>query len=230
MPRSPRLVLPNLPFHVTQRGVNRAVIFVDDEDRRCYLRLLRKACMAHQVAIHAFVLMDNHVHLLLTPATEDSLALAMRVSGQTYVQAFNTRHQRSGGLWQGRYHSCLVDSERYLLTVYRYIELNPVRAALVAAPGDFRWSSAHTNLGTTQDPLITPHPVYLALGSTMESRAANYREWLDAGVGDEELAQIRRYVSQQRALGDARFQAMVEETLNRTAGFRPRGRPRKKAI
>jgi putative transposase len=172
--------------------------------------------------------MDNHVHLLLTPATADSLAMAMRASGQSYVQAFNTRHRRSGTLWQGRFHSCLVDSDRYLLTVCRYIELNPVRAALVAAPQEYRWSSIHAHLGMSHDPLITLHPTYLALGTTAETRAATYREWLDAGISDDELAKIRRYISQQRALGDSRFQDMVEKTLNRAAAYRPGGRPRTK--
>ncbi|MEO8366999.1 MAG: transposase, partial [Pseudoxanthomonas sp.] len=225
MPRRARLVLPNQPLHVTQRGVNRAAIFIDDEDRHHYRRLLREACAEHGVALHAFVLMDNHVHLLLTPRTVAALALAMRVSGQSYVQAFNARHRRSGTLWQGRYNSCLVDSDRYLLTVCRYIELNPVRAAMVAQPQDYRWSSVHTHLGTACDPLITPHPLYLALGSTMGMRAEAYRQWLEAGVSQEELVDIRRYIAQQRAYGDHRFQAMVEKTLNRTAVYRPGGRP-----
>lgn len=225
MPRRARLVLPHQPLHVTQRGVNRAAIFLDDEDRHHYRLLLREACVDQHVAVHAFVLMDNHVHLLLTPTTATSLALAMRISGQRYVQAFNARHRRSGTLWQGRFNSCLVDSDRYLLTVCRYIELNPVRAAMVAKPEDYRWSSVHTHLGTACDPLITPHPLYLALGSTIEARALAYRQWLEAGVAQEELAEIRRYIAQQRALGDDRFQMMVEKTLNRTAVYRPGGRP-----
>lgn len=228
MPRRARLVLPGQPLHVTQRGVNRAAIFIDDEDRHDYRRLLRLACSQHHVAIHAFVLMDNHVHLLLTPETADSLASAMRVSGQCYVQAFNARHRRSGTLWQGRFNSCLVDSDGYLLTVCRYIELNPVRAAMVHRPEDYRWSSVHTHLGTARDPLITPHPLYLALGSTREARTQAYRHWLAAGIGARELDDIRRYIAQQRVLGDVRFQAMVEKTLNQPAAYRPGGRPKAK--
>lgn len=230
MPRRARLVLPGQPLHVTQRGVNRAAIFLDDEDRHDYRRLLRLACSEHRVAIHAFVLMDNHVHLLLTPGTADSLASAMRVSGQCYVQAFNARHRRSGTLWQGRFNSCLVDSDRYLLTVCRYIELNPVRAAMVQRPEDYRWSSVHTHLGTARDPLITPHPLYLALGSTMEARTQAYRRWLAAGIGAQELDDIRRYIAQQRVLGDLRFQAMVEKTLNQPVAYRPGGRPKAKVV
>jgi putative transposase len=118
----------------------------------------------------------------------------MRISGQTYVQSFNARRRRSGTLWQGRFNSCLVDADRYLLMVCRYIELNPVRAAMVARPQDYRWSSVHTHLGTACDPLIALHPLYLALGATIEARAAAYREWLDSGVSPEELVDIRRYI------------------------------------
>lgn len=143
-------------------------------------------------------------------------------------QAFNARHQRSGALWQGRFNSCLVDSDRYLLTVCRYIELNSVRAAMVERPEDCRWSSVHTHLGTARDPLITPHPLYVALGPTIEARALAYRHWIEGGVSPEELADVRRYMSQQRALGDQRFQAMVEKTLNRPAVYRPGGRPKAK--
>lgn len=147
MPRQPRLELPGLPVHVTQRGVNQCAIFIDDDDRHHYRRLLREACIEHGIAIHAFVLMDNHVHLLLTPRHPGALSRAMRAVGQCYVQAFNARHGRCGALWQGRFKSSLVDSERYLLTVIRYIELNPVRAAMVATPDEYKWSSVHTHLG-----------------------------------------------------------------------------------
>lgn len=227
MPRQPRLVLTGVPLHITQRGVNRAAIFLDDDDRHHYRRLLRDACTAHAIAVHAFVLMDNHVHLLLTASQPESLSRAMRAVGQNYVQAFNYRHGRCGALWQGRFKSCLVDSERYLLAVYRYIELNPVRAAMVAAPQDYRWSSVHTNLGVACDPLITPHPAYMALAQTPDERHDAYRRWLHDGLHEEDLAAIRLHLAQERALGSARFQTMVERTLNRPASCRPRGRPKR---
>lgn len=166
MPRRARLILPNVPLHITQRGVNRAAIFIDDEDRHHYRKLLHEACTGNAIAVHAFVLMDNHVHLLLTPPKPEMLAVAMRAVGQSYVQFFNYRHGRSGTLWQGRFKSCLVDSDRYALTVCRYIELNPVRAAMAALPEEYRWSSVHTHLGKARDPLITPHSAYQALGAT----------------------------------------------------------------
>lgn len=129
----------------------------------------------------------------------------MRVSGQSYVQTFNACNRRSGTLWQVRFNSCLVDSNRYLLTVCRCIELNPVRAAMVPQPQDYRWSSVHTHLGTVCDPLITPHPLYLALGSTIDMRAMAYRQWLEAGAGQEELVDIGRYIAQKRAMATIGF-------------------------
>ncbi|MEJ7745368.1 MAG: transposase [Luteimonas sp.] len=217
-------------MHVTQRGVNRGAIFIDDDDRHHYRCLLREACMKHNVAIHAFVLMDNHVHLLLTPTRPGDLSRAMRAVGQNHVQAFNSRHRRSGPLWQGRFKSCLVDSDNYLLTVMRYIELNPVRAAMVASPEDYRWSSVHTHLGLARDSLMTVHACYEALGCDARARQSAYRDWLYSGLVEEDTAAIRRHLTQERALGDKRFQRMVEMTLGRPAACRPRGRPRKVEI
>ncbi len=225
MPRSARLILPHVPLHVTQRGVNRAAIFIDDEDRHHYRRLLREACVVNAIAVHAFVLMDNHVHLLLTPSRPEALAVAMRVVGQSYVQSFNYRHGRTGTLWQGRFKSCLVDSDRYALTVCRYIELNPVRAAMTALPDEYRWSSVHTHLGKAHDPLLTPHAAYEALGRTAQERAAEYGKWLRSGIDEDEIATIRDYIAQERALGCPRFQGMVEKALGRPVEYRHRGRP-----
>ncbi|MDN5780724.1 MAG: transposase [Luteimonas sp.] len=228
MPRQARLELPGIPMHVTQRGVNRCAIFLDDQDRHHYRRLLREACRKHGVAVHAFVLMDNHVHLLLSAGQAGRIALAMRAAGQAHVQAFNFRHGRSGTLWQGRFKSCLVDTDRYLLTVIRYIEFNPVRAAMVARPEDHRWSSVHTRRGQACDPLLTLHPLYLSLGHDSMQRAKAYGAWLRLGIGEDELADVRRHMAQERVLGDPRFQRMVERALNRPVTCRPVGRPRKR--
>lgn len=229
MPRQPRLELPDVPLHVTQRGVNRCAIFVDDADRHHYRQLLRDACHKQGVAVHAFVLMDNHVHLLLSAAAVGCISQALRHMGQSYVQCFNQRHGRVGTLWQGRFKSSLVDSDAYALRVIRYIELNPVRAAMVEHPQDYRWSSVHTHLGRAQDALLTPHPVYVGLGSDRTGRADAYRAWLHAPLDRDELARIRVYMAQEKALGDARFQHMVEKALNRQVEVRPRGRPRREA-
>ena len=225
MPRSARLVLPGIPLHVIQRGVNRAALFIDDEDRRHYLRLLRNACRKQAVAIHAFVLMGNHVHLLITPSTVEGLAPAMRQCGQNYVQYFNKRHVRSGTLLEGRFKSCLVDSDGYLLMVHRYIELNPVRAAMVAFPEEYRWSSVRVYLGLEHNPMLTPHPCYTLLGPTPEARANAYSEWLRASIQPDERERIVIYVAQERALGSPRFQDMVGRALQRSVVCRPAGTP-----
>jgi len=225
MPRSARLVLPGIPLHVIQRGVNRAALFIDDEDRRHYLRLLRNACRKQAVAIHAFVLMGNHVHLLITPSTVEGLAPAMRQCGQNYVQYFNKRHVRSGTLLEGRFKSCLVDSDGYLLMVHRYIELNPVRAAMVAFPEEYRWSSVRVYLGLEHNPMLTTHPCYTLLGPTPEARANAYSEWLRASIQPDERERIVIYVAQERALGSPRFQDMVGRALQRSVVCRPAGRP-----
>jgi putative transposase len=230
MPRRPRLLLPGNPLHVTQRGVNRCAIFVDDLDRNHFHDLLCKAMAEHCINVHAYVFMGNHVHLLLTSPHREALSRAMRNFGQCYVQAFNKRHRRSGTLWQGRFKSCLVDTDRYLMAVYRYIELNPVRAAMVALPEQYRWSSVHANLGLREDPLITSHPVFLAQDHDPQVRAAAYRTLLREGIGEDELLSIRAHLEQERALGDVKFQAMIEKALGHPAQLRPRGRPRQSHI
>ena len=212
MPRRPRLELPGLPLHITHRGVNRAATFLDDEDFIRYRYCLGDALAEHGIALHAYVLMTNHVHLLLTPPAPGLLSIAMCRLGQRYVPTFNRKHGRTGTLWEGRFKSCLVDSERYLLTVHRYIELNPVRAAMVATPEHYRWSSVHASLATAIDPIVTPHTVYLASGSDPARRGELYREWLRQGISDDDLCAIRVHLQQERALGNPRFQAMVEKT------------------
>lgn len=158
MPRRPRLELPGIPLHVTHRGVNRAATFLDDEDFSRYRQCLGDALAEQGIALHAYVLMTNHVHLLLTPPETGRLSVAMRQLGQRYVPAFNRRHRRTGMLREGRFKSCLMDTERYLLTVHRYIELNPVRAAMTAVAEEYRWSSVHASLGIFADPGITHYP------------------------------------------------------------------------
>jgi putative transposase len=225
MPRRPRLELPGVPLHITHRGVNRCAIFVDDEDRHHYLRLLGLFARKSGLEIHAYVLMGNHVHLLVGAACPGAAAAAMRRTTQCYVQMFNHRYGRTGTLWEGRFKSCLVSTEGYVLRVYRYIERNPVRAGLARSPEDYIWSSVHANLGRRFDSLVTQHPSFIGLGQDPASRFAAYREWLHAGGDQDELQSIRAHATQQRAYGDARFQAMVEKTLNRSAALRPSGRP-----
>jgi len=227
MPRRPRLLIAGIPLHITQRGVNRGATFIDSQDRCLYRELLAGMAAEGDVLIHAYVLMSNHVHLLVTPISCGGLARAMRLLNQRYVAAFNRRHHRTGTLWESRFRSCLVETEGYLLTLYRYVELNPVRAAMVDAPEHYRWSSARGNLGMSRDPCLTPHPAYLALGVHAAVRANAYRDWLREGLANADLEAIRVHIRQERALGSPRFQAMVARTLNRPVAVRLRGRPRK---
>lgn len=226
MPRRPRLEVPGLPLHITHRGVNRAATFLDDEDFARYRECLGDALGEQGIPLHAYVLMTNHVHLLLTPSVPGRLSVAMSRLGQHYVPAFNRKHGRTGTLWEGRFKSCVVDSERYLLKVHRYIELNPVRAAMVLAAEDYRWSSAQASLAMREDAIVTPHEVFLATHSDPVGRGAKHREWLDQGINEEDLQTIRVHLKQERALGNPLFQMMVARTLNRPVAVRPRGRPR----
>jgi putative transposase len=175
MPRQPRFVVPEIALHVRQRGNNRQDCFHTDGDRLVYLANLRELCAKTRCALHAYCLMTNHVHLLLTPPDAASCAALMRDLGQRYVQYFNRRHGRSGTLWEGRYRSCLVDSAHYVLGCYRYIEMNPVRANMVATPCEYRWSSFHANSGRLRSTLLAPHVEYAALALNDEARYDAYR-------------------------------------------------------
>ncbi len=179
MPRLPRYVLPSQPQHVIQRGNNREPIFCCDEDYRFYLDKLKDGADKFQVDIHAYVLMTNHVHLLLTPSTESGIGKIMQCVGRYYVQYFNHSYQRTGTLWEGRYKATLIDAEAYLLTCYRYIELNPVRAGMVEHPSAYPWSSYHHNAMGKHDDLLTPHSLYQRLGSNPVSRQTVYCKLFD---------------------------------------------------
>lgn len=228
--RRPRLDLPGIPQHLTHRGVNRAATFIDDDDYNLYLQTLAACASHHNVQLHAYVLMTNHVHLLVTSPAAGAVSRTMQALGRRYVRAFNTKYERTGTLWDGRYRSCLIDSDRYLIACLRYIELNPVRAAMVERAEDYCWSSARHHLDLGGDHLIASHAGYIALGRDNASRAAAYRALLDQAVADEELVAIRHHMRQERALGSPRFQAMVEKTLSRPVRIRAPGRPRKAII
>lgn len=228
MARQPRSNVAGIPQHIVQRGNNRQHCFVDEFDRRRYLANLAEASERYGCRIHAYVLMDNHVHLLATPDECDAVSRMMQTLGAHYVRYFNVRHDRSGTLWEGRFHSSLVDTESYLLACYRYIELNPVRAAIVDDPLKYPWSSVHANARGTPDPVVTPHPGYLALGDTRERRIDAYRSLFDVTLEPEHLEKIRLYLRQQKALGSARFQRRMETMLGRPMEWRPPHRPRRK--
>jgi putative transposase len=169
--------------------------------------------------------MTNHVHLLLTPCASGGVSRMMQWLGRHYVGYVNARYRRTGTLWEGRFKSCLVDTDRYLLTCYRYIELNPVRAAMVPVPGGYRWSSYHANAHGAGDPVVTHHSEYLRLGSEPVSRQQAYQTLFDEVLAPERIADIRAYLQQQRALGSQHFQRQIEAMLGRCAKVRPAHRP-----
>lgn len=230
MPRQPRLDLPGVPQHIVQRGNDRQPCFFEDADRHRYLDSLREAASKLGCAVHAYVLMTNHVHLLVTPSGVGQIASMMQSLGRRYVGYVNLRHHRTGTLWEGRYKACLVDSETYLLRCYRYIEMNPVRAGMVPAAADYTWSSHLSNAQGIHDPLLHPHPVYLQLAADVTERRRRYRELFDQGPNDDELDSIRLHLQRQHALGPDRFRAAIEAQLNRRAGPARIGRPRKRRM
>lgn len=227
MPRQPRIDLPGIPQHVVQRGNDRRPCFFQSIDHVRYLDELRDAATRAGCAVHAYVLMTNHVHLLVTPGDTAQVGQMMQALGRRYVRYINDRYRRTGTLWEGRYKACPVENDDHLLRCYRYIELNPVRAAMVATAADYRWSSHAANAMGQPDPLLTPHARYLALGLDEASRLDAYRAWVAAAVSAEELELIRLRLQRQHALGTDRFRAMIEDQLQRRAGPAKIGRPSK---
>ncbi len=213
MPRRPRLYLPGFPSHVIQRGNNRASCFFSDSDRVLYLHWLAEAAARNGCAIHAYVLMSNHVHILVTPSSTEGIPLMLQSLGRRYVQYVNRRQHRTGTLWEGRPHASLVDSERYLLTCGRYVEMNPVRAGMVAQPQDYRWSSHRSNAFGQADPLLRPHNLYMALGHDPASRQAAYRELFNEIPDYDEITDIRDAANRNSPLATVRFRRRLAESL-----------------
>lgn len=227
MARFPRLVVPHQPHHLIQRGNDRQAIFRDADDHVIFLGRLREAAKLFQVAIHAYVLMPNHLHLLASPADPEGLARMMQWVGRHYVPYFNRKYDRVGTLWQGRYKTAVIDSERYFMICSRYIELNPVRAGLVADPAQFPWSSHAHHMGIKADPVITDHPLYWALGNTPFEREAAYRALLEQGLAQDEIDALSDATRKGWALGSEQFKSALEKKMNRRVQPVKRGRPRK---
>jgi putative transposase len=229
MPRRPRIIIPGVPLHLIQRGNNRQPCFYADEDYQFYLDWLQEYSRDTGCAIHAYALMTNHVHLLLTPADADSAGALMKRLGQRYVQYVNLSIQRSGSLWEGRFRSCVAPQEEYLLVCQRYIEMNPVRAGLVEHPGGYHWSSYGCNGQGETSYLLSHHPVYLGLGRTDEERQVAYRELfrheLEPGIVDR----IRQASNGNFALGNPRFTEEIAAMLGRRVIPGKAGRPCKKS-
>jgi len=224
MARMPRFFLPHTPIHVIVRGNNRAPIVIDDIDRAFLRSSLRHAAAKRGVSIHAYVLMTNHFHLLVTPFTKGSLSQMMQAVGRVYVHYFNEKHVRTGTLWEGRYKAAIVDEDRYLLMCMRYIELNPVRARMVVDPAEYRWSSYRANALGAVDPIITPHALYLALGDGNRQRCAAYRNEIGTPIASGELSRIRDATQNAWALGGKAFLDRVD-ALSRRSRRLALGRP-----
>jgi putative transposase len=228
MARLPRFVIPGYPQHVIQRGNDRQDIFRAEGDYQFYLEKLSEAAKKHQCDIHAYVLMTNHVHLLVTPHTENGIGKMMQMLGRYYVQYFNYSYKRTGTLWEGRYKATLIDSEQYLLTCMRYIELNPVRAQNMANhPAEYPWSSYQCNALGKENNLVTPHPEYKRLGSTEDERQSVYRQLFRARIPEMTLDTIREATNKAWVIGSNRFKAKVASKVDRPVQSSGHGGDRK---
>jgi len=213
MPRRPRSWIRDVPLHILQRGNNRAACFYAEEDHRFYLHWLQLNAEHYGCAIHAYVLMTNHVHLMLTPEERDSASKLMQSLGRRYVQYVNRVHRRSGTLWEGRFRASLVEAESYLLTCSRYIELNPVRAAVAKDPADYIWSSYRHHALGAPDRVVTEHALFNALGATPAERAVAYRALFRTELDEREVNAIRTALNHGGTLGSDRFIERVSQSL-----------------
>lgn len=225
MARLPRQALAGYTYHLIQRGNNRQLIVLDDEDRRQYLAALHESAATQKVAIHAYVLMDNHVHLLLTPSTGEGMGRMMQSLGRRYVAWFNRKYGRIGTLWEGRYRAGVLEPSAYLLAAMRSIELNPVRAGLAQRAEDYLWSSCQHHLGLRRDPLVTDHAQFWAVGNTPFERDLLYRAQLEDGGSNAERQMLMESALKGWPLGSAQFLRELSQQSPRPVAPRPRGRP-----
>jgi putative transposase len=227
MVRRARLAIAGIPWHVIHRGNNRSRCFFTSSDYSYYLGTLAEQAVKFDCLIHAYVLMTNHVHLLITPARETSAALLMKNLAQRHTQLINRRDNRTGTLWEGRFKSCLAQDDAYVLTCYRYIELNPVRAGMVDNPGSYYWSSYGVNGDGKSSSVITPHADYLALGADTNERLARYRKSFSALLSETELRSIRRATNGNFVLGTDSYLSALQAQLDRQVAPLRRAKPTK---
>jgi putative transposase len=227
MARLGRYFLGGQPLHVIQRGNNRQAIFFEAADYGLYRDWLGQAAARYGVGIHAYVLMTNHVHLLATPRESESLPRMMQSLGRRYVRHVNKRYRRSGTLWEGRYRAAPIDSDAYFLTCSRYIELNPVRAGMVSDPADYPWSSHRALAGGAHDPLVAPHPLYVALGGDAAERRSAYLALFRQPLDAEFLDGLRAATNGGWAFGEDRFKREIALAAGRRAEPLPAGRKAK---
>jgi len=230
MPRKPRFYLSGVPVHIVHRGHSRSPVFFEDQDYSTYLYWLRKAAEKYDLSIHAFVLMTNHTHLLVTPTLGENVSLFMQYIGRRYVPYINHKYGKSGSIWEGRYKACLVQEESYFLSVMRYIEFNPVRANMLESPSHYRWSSFCHNAGARDLKLINSHPIYDSLGVDKESRVKAYQELFNYQIDQTAMKKISDAWLTGTPLGNEHFRQMIEETLSKKVGQDRRGRPSAKVF
>ena len=226
MSRKPRMYLPGIPAHIVQRGNNREPCFFAEDDYRFYLDRLDRALKRYFVKIHAYVLMINHVHLLLTPEDPDGISKVMSLLGQYYVRHINLTYQRTGTLWEGRHKASIINTDEYLLCCYRYIELNPVRAGIVKTPDSYPWSSYRYHAWGEENPLLRDHSLFFELGQTPAARQSKYRKLFELNLDDKTIHAIRQSIHYNYPLGNDRFRTKIEATLKRQVGQTRRGRPK----
>jgi len=228
MPRRTRMFIPDIPVHIVQRGHNRDPCFLADQDFLYYKEALGEGLHRYNGSLHAYCLMTNHVHLLITPQDKDSIPRIIQHVARQYTLHFNRNYRRSGTLWEGRYKASLVNTEDYLLCCYKYIELNPVSAGMESAPEEYQWSSYKCNASSTSDKLITAHPIYLGLGTSNKDRKEHYQSLFNLDISKSDKTLIRRALNKNYPTGDERFKQKVEAILNRNIGTGNIGRPTQK--
>ena len=227
MPRKPRFVIPGVPMHIVQRGHSRDPVFFEDADYQAYLAWLKDGASKYNCAVHAYVLMTNHVHILATPSDTQGVTRMMQYVGRHYVPYINFTYGTSGSLWEGRYKASLVQEDQYLFECMRYIELNPVRANMVKSPAYYRWSSFRCNGQGKDDELVSRHALYSALGKTTSARLTAYKALFKTHVDKGALDQIRSAWQTGTPLGNDYFREKVDSKLGCKVGQARRGRPTK---
>lgn len=225
MPRKPRFFVPGIPVHVVQRGHSRQAVFFESQDYATYAYWVKESALKYGISIHAFVLMTNHVHLLLTPSTEKGVSDFMQYVGRRYVPYINHKYGRSGTIWEGRFKASMVQDDRYLLAVMRYIEMNPVRAGMVDLPGHYRWSSFLHNSGARKISFISHHEVYNSLGKSKEIASQAYVDLFRGELSEQEMKRINEAWKTGTPLGNDSFRKQIEGQLGCKVGYARRGRP-----
>ncbi|MCP4490223.1 MAG: transposase [Gammaproteobacteria bacterium] len=226
MARLPRYYIKNQPQLIIQRCIDGKKIFRREDDYLRYYEWLQMAADYYGLKVHAYTLMVDHIHLLVSPCKENSISKTLQSLGRSYVQYYNERYKQSGSLWEGRYRATVIDSKEFLLTCSRFIETNAERNGLVKRPGDYFWNSYGYNASGEEDPLLTEHRLYTALGKTAKERNKNYRALFKKKLGTELEALILESTIKGWALGDKKFRDKIEKASNRRATPLPRGRPR----